>query len=342
MSSILRNVPRPGGQQLDYSVCIQFLLIHLACLLVLWTGVSAFAVFICLALYVVRMFAITAGFHRLLSHRAYRTGRLFQFILAFIGTASYQKGPLWWSSHHRRHHLYADTENDLHSPLTRTLWRSQAGWFLSSESLPTDARLIPNLIRYPELRFLDRFYQLPPVLLAVSTFLLGAALKRYVPGLGTSGPQLLVCGFFIGTVLLYHGTFTVNSLAHIFGKRRYDTDDNSRNNLFVAVITLGEGWHNNHHYYPSSERQGFYWWEVDIAHCVLRVLSWLGVVWDLREPPEHILSLSASLTPEIDSSVKGQVSAASRPCDFAILAGEGIAPWNCIMISLRNLYWDQA
>jgi len=304
MSSILRNVSSPGRQQLDYSVCIQFLLIHLACLLVLWTGVSAFAVFICLALYVVRMFAITAGFHRLLSHRSYRTSRLFQFILAVIGTTAYQKGPLWWASHHRRHHLYADTEKDLHSPLSRTLWRSHVGWFLSSESLATDAKLVPNLIRYPELRFLDRYYQLPPVLLAVSTVLLGAGLKRYVPGLGTSGPQLLVCGFFISTVLLYHGTFTVNSLAHIFGKRSYATDDNSRNNLFVALITLGEGWHNNHHYYPSSERQGFYWWEVDVAHYVLRVGSWLGVVWGLRKPPQHILSLSASLTPESDSSVK--------------------------------------
>jgi stearoyl-CoA desaturase (Delta-9 desaturase) len=298
MSSIFRDVPGPHGHKLDYSVCIQFLLIHLTCLLALWTGVSAFAIVVCVALYVVRMFAITAGFHRLLSHRSYRSGRIFQFMIAVIGTASYQKGPLWWSSHHRRHHLYADTENDLHSPLSRTLWRSHVGWFLSRESLSTDARLIPNLIRYPELRFLDRYYQLPPLLLALSTFLIGAGLKRYVPGLGTSGPQLLVCGFFISTVLLYHGTFTVNSLAHIFGKRRFATDDNSRNNLFVALITLGEGWHNNHHCYPSSERQGFYWWEIDVAHYVLRALSRLGVVWELREPPLHILSPAAGPLPK--------------------------------------------
>jgi stearoyl-CoA desaturase (delta-9 desaturase) len=302
--SILGTITTPGRQKLDYSVCIQFLLIHLACMLVLWTGVSAFAVFICLALYVVRMFGITAGFHRLLSHRTYRTSRLFQLIIAFIGTASYQKGPLWWSSHHRRHHLYADTEHDLHSPLSRTLWRSHVGWFLSSESVPTDAKLIPNLIGYPELRFLDRYYQLPPLLLAASTFVLGAGLNRYAPGLGTSGPQLLVCGFFISTVLLYHGTFTVNSLAHILGKRRFATDDNSRNNLFVAVITLGEGWHNNHHHYPSSERQGFYWWEVDVAHYVLRALSWLGIVWKLREPPQHMLSFPASLTPAPETNLQ--------------------------------------
>src|SRR6266576_7266385 len=173
MSESVANVVRPLEQEkLDRSVCVQFLFMHVACLLVIWTGVSAVAVVTCLALYVVRMFAITAGFHRLFAHRTYTTGRVFGFLMAFAGTAAYQKGPLWWSSHHRRHHLYADTENDLHSPLTRTLWRSQVGWFLSSESLPTDARLIPNLIRYPELRFLDRFYQLPPVLLGVSTFLL--------------------------------------------------------------------------------------------------------------------------------------------------------------------------
>jgi stearoyl-CoA desaturase (delta-9 desaturase) len=295
--SIVINVPRLDREKLDYSVCIQFLLMHVACLLVIWTGVSAVAVFICLALYVVRMFAITAGFHRLFAHRTYRTGRLFQFILAFIGTASYQKGPLWWSSHHRRHHLHADTEKDLHSPLTRTLWRSHVGWFLSSESQATDKKLISNLITYSDLRFLDRYYHLPPALLAVSAFLLGSGLQRYAPTLGTSGPQMLVWGFFISTVLLYHGTFTVNSLAHIFGKRRYPTEDNSRNNVFVALITLGEGWHNNHHHYPASERQGFYWWELDVSHYTLRALSWLGVVWDLRVPPQSIVSPQRNLNP---------------------------------------------
>ena len=276
----------PG--RLDYSVCIQFLFMHLACLLVIWTGVSTVAVAVCLALYIVRMFAITAGFHRLFAHRTYGTGRIFRFLMAFTGTAAYQKGPLWWSAHHRRHHLLADTEEDLHSPLTRTLWRSHVGWFLSRDSQVTEWKLITNLSKYPDLRFLDRYYSLPPAMLAGSAFLLGAVLQRYAPGLGTSGWQMLVWGFFISTVLLYHGTFTVNSLAHIFGKRRFATEDNSRNNLFVALITLGEGWHNNHHFYPSSERQGFYWWELDVSHYTLRALSWLGIVWDLRTPPPNL------------------------------------------------------
>jgi stearoyl-CoA desaturase (delta-9 desaturase) len=291
MSEVIAANVRPlNGKKLDYSVCLQFLLLHLACLGSIWTGVSTVAVVTCLSLYIVRMFAITAGFHRFFAHRTYRTGRIFQFLLAFTGTAAYQKGPLWWSAHHRRHHLYSDTDTDLHSPITRTLWRSQVGWFLSRDSQTTEVKLIPNLLKFRDLRLLDRFYSVPPILLAGAAFLLGSMLQRYAPGLGTSGWQMLVWGFFISTVLLYHGTFSVNSLAHIFGRRRFDTGDNSRNNLFVALITLGEGWHNNHHYYPATERQGIYWWEIDVSHYTLRVLSWLGIVWGLQKHPTNLAS----------------------------------------------------
>ena len=295
-ASVSNLSPLDRGK-LDYSVCIQFLLIHLACFAAIWTGASVIAVGTCLVLYVVRMFAITAGFHRFFSHRTYQAGRIFSFLMAFAGTAAYQKGPLWWSSHHRRHHLHADTEDDLHSPLTRTLWRSHVGWFLHREGQITQWALIPNLLKYRDLRFLDRFYPVPPLMLAAATFVFGSALERYAPVLGTSGWQMLVWGFFISTVLLYHGTFTVNSLAHIFGKRRFSTEDNSRNNLFVALITLGEGWHNNHHHYATSERQGFYWWELDISHYTLRVLSWFGIVWDLRPPPSSAALRRQSLSP---------------------------------------------
>ena len=285
--SIRQNPARPERGKLHYSICIQFLLVHVACLLALWTGVSAAAIAVCLALYVVRMFAITAGFHRLFAHRAYRTGRVFQFLIAFLGTASYQRGPLWWSAHHRRHHLYADTDDDLHSPLANTLWESHVGWFLHRDSQLTEWKYVPNLMKYRDLRLLDKYFMVPPIMLAAATFLLGAALERYAPALSTSGWQMLAWGFFVSTVLLYHGTFTVNSLAHIFGSRRYSTSDNSRNNFLVALITLGEGWHNNHHHYPASERQGFRWWEIDVSHYTLLALSGLGVVWDLRTPPSE-------------------------------------------------------
>ena len=293
-ASLDKNLRPMDGEQLDRFICIQFLFMHLACLLVIWTGVSAVAVVTCLILYVIRMFAITAGFHRLFAHRTYKTSRVFQFLMAFIGTASYQKGPLWWSAHHRRHHLVADTEEDFHSPLTRRFWRAHFGWFLSRDSQRTEWKFITNLSKYRDLRILDRYYSVPPALLAVAMFLFGTLLARYAPGLGTSGWQMLIWGFFVSTVVLYHGTFTVNSLAHIFGKRRFPTSDNSRNNWFVALITLGEGWHNNHHHYQSSERQGFYWWELDFSHYALRALSWFGVVWDLRTPPPHVLELTNS------------------------------------------------
>jgi len=304
-----KNPGRPDPEKLHYSICAQFLFMHVACLLAVWTGVSAVAVGVCLALYVVRMFAITAGFHRLFAHRTYKTGRIFQFLMGFVGTASYQKGPLWWASHHRRHHLYADTEEDLHSPIAHTMWRSHVGWFLLRNSQTTEWKLIPNLVKYRELHWLDRFYSVPPALLAASMFLLGFVLERYAPGLGTSGWQMLAWGFFISTVLLYHGTFTVNSLAHVFGSRRYATQDGSRNNLFVALITLGEGWHNNHHHYPSSERQGFFWWEIDVSHYTLRALSWFGIVWDLRTPPSSVIAPRAvpasndAFEPTADSAV---------------------------------------
>lgn len=291
MFELVRILPdRMKRSDLDLSSCAQFFLVHVACLLAFLTGVSWVAIIVCLSLYVVRMFAITAGFHRLFSHRTYQTSRFFQFLMAFAGTTSYQKGPLWWSAHHRAHHLNADTSADIHSPIKHSIWQSHLGWFLSRESLSTDKKLISNLIKFRELRLLDRFYPGPPIMLAVATFLLGAALEKYFPDLGTSGWQMLVWGFFISTVLLYHGTFTVNSVAHLWGSRRYETPDGSRNNLLIALITLGEGWHNNHHYYQASERQGFYWWELDMSHYTLKVLAWLGVVWNLKEPPARIFA----------------------------------------------------
>jgi stearoyl-CoA desaturase (delta-9 desaturase) len=267
-----------------------FLLMHAACLLVIWSGVSWVALYTCLALYLVRMIGITAGYHRYFSHRTYRTSRLFQFLLALLGTSAAQQGPLWWAAHHRYHHKYSDTHNDVHSPSIQGFWWSHVGWILAPENQKTKYDLVPDLARFPELRFLDKFYLLPPLVLALSLWVSGVVLTSYLPALKTSGFQLLVWGFFVGTVLLYHSTFSVNSLTHIFGRRRFETKDNSRNCWPIAIITMGEGWHNNHHYYPSSERHGFRWWEIDISHYVLRLLCWMRIVWDLRSPPKVLIS----------------------------------------------------
>ncbi len=275
-------------ERIDFWGSLPFLLMHLACLLAVWTGVCAVAVAVCLVMYGLRMFAITAGYHRYFSHRSYKTSRAFQFALGLLGTMAGQKGPLWWAAHHRRHHGSSDTADDLHSPVVRGFWWSHVGWFLCREYNETDVRLIRDLVSYPELRFLDRFYALPPAALAVFMLALGRLFQVIAPGMNTSATQMLVWGFLISTALVYHGTFAVNSLAHVFGRRRFHTRDDSRNNLLIALITFGEGWHNNHHYAPSSERQGFYWWEVDFSHYILKTLSWLGLVWDLKAPPSRV------------------------------------------------------
>ncbi|MDZ7715014.1 MAG: acyl-CoA desaturase [Balneolaceae bacterium] len=267
---------------------IPFILLHLSVLLVYWAGFSWTALLTLFISYILRMFAITAGFHRYFSHRTFKTSRAFQFILACIATTTAQKGPLWWAAHHRHHHKYSDTEKDVHSPVKRSFWWSHVGWILSDRFKDTNYDMVKDLSKYPELLYLNKYHWLPPIGLAVSTFIGGMILNYMFPALGVTGFQIFVYAFVLSTVLLYHSTFTVNSLAHVIGKRRFETNDDSRNNWFISLITLGEGWHNNHHRFPSSERQGFYWWEFDVSHYFLKFLSWFNIVWDLRTPPDRV------------------------------------------------------
>lgn len=265
-----------------------FWLVHVACLAVIWVGISPVAVGVCVFLYVLRMWGITAGFHRYFSHRSYKTSRLMQFVIGWIGTMSAQKGPIWWASHHRHHHQHSDQPEDVHSPVVSGIWHAHVGWVLSSTYVDTRFELVKDLLKFPEIKWLDSNNLVPPTLLAIFCYYLGVFLEAFFPGLGTNGMQMLIWGFFISTTLLYHGTFCINSFTHLWGKRRFKTTDDSRNSLIFALITLGEGWHNNHHRYPGSERQGMYWWEIDIAHYILLGLEKLGLVWDLRTYPERI------------------------------------------------------
>ena len=278
------------SDRIDWLRAAPFIGMHLACVAVLWVGVSPIAVAIAVAMYAVRMFAITGFYHRYFSHRTFRTSRVLQFVFALIGAASVQRGPLWWAAHHRNHHRHADTAADPHSPGVHGFWWSHAGWFLTRGGFRTDWSRIPDLAVYPELRWLDRYDTVVPVLLAAALFGTGALLERVAPQLGTSGPQLLVWGFFISTVVLFHATVTINSLAHRFGRRRFDTRDDSRNNLWLALLTFGEGWHNNHHFFPGAARQGFRWWEIDVTWYGLRVLALLGLVRDLKPVPAWVLA----------------------------------------------------
>lgn len=274
---------------IDWVRVSPFLLLHVACIAPLWVGWSPFAVGVALFLYVVRMFGITAAYHRLFSHAAYKTSRLMGALLAVLGASAVQRGPLWWAAHHRQHHRHSDREGDAHSPVESGLLRSHVLWFLERRNFRTRLELVPDLAKLPELRFLDRFSLLVPVALAAALFGLGTALEAYAPGLGTNGPQLLVWGFVISTVVLYHATFTINSLAHRFGKRAFETRDDSRNNVWLALLTLGEGWHNNHHYYPASARQGFGPRELDLSYLGLALLQRLGLVWNLRPVPARVM-----------------------------------------------------
>jgi stearoyl-CoA desaturase (delta-9 desaturase) len=228
------------------------------------------------ALYLVRMFAITAGYHRYFAHRTFRTSRAFQLVLAALGGTAAQRGALWWAAHHRDHHRWSDAAEDVHSPLRRGFFWAHVGWILSRRHHATKLERVKDLARYPELRFLDRHHYVPPVVLAVGLFLAG-------------GWPALLWGFFVSTVLLWHGTFAINSVAHVLGRRRYETGEGSRNSFALALLTLGEGWHNNHHFYPASTSQGFFWWELDVSFLVLRALAGVGIVSGLRTPPARIL-----------------------------------------------------
>lgn len=287
-------------RSVDWMRVIPFLLLHLACVGAFWTGSSAIALLTAGGLYLARMFAITGFYHRYFSHRAFHASRPVQFAFALLAASSAQRGPLWWASHHRHHHLHADDEEDVHSPHRHGLLWAHAVWFLSRSNFATREKMIGDFARYPELRFLDRFDLVAPLALATGLYALGVWLEGAYPTLGTNGPQMLVWGFCISTVALYHATFTVNSLAHTLGTRRYATRDSSRNNLWLAILTLGEGWHNNHHHYPGAARQGFFWWEVDFTYYGLRLLSLLGLVRDLRSVPASMLQarpISGGSTP---------------------------------------------
>ncbi|HTA88722.1 MAG TPA: acyl-CoA desaturase [Polyangiaceae bacterium] len=244
---------------------------------IFWFGWSWKGALLALALYYVRMFAVTGVYHRYFSHRTYKTSRVFQFLLAVLAMTSVQKGVLWWASHHRTHHRNSDQPTDVHSVLQDGFWWSHVGWIVSRQYDTTDLSKVKDLARFPELRFLDRYHVLVPIAYATALWLAG-------------GTWAIFWGFFVSTTLLWHGTFTINSLTHVFGTQRYITTDNSRNHWLLALITMGEGWHNNHHYYQRATNQGFFWWEIDPTYYVLRVLSWFGLVWDLHVPPPHVLN----------------------------------------------------
>ena len=255
---------------------IPFFLLHAVALAgAIYVGFSWKLLGLAALFYYARMAGTTIGYHRYFSHRTFKTSRAFQFVLAFWAETSAQKGVLWWAAHHRDHHRYSDQQGDIHSPL-RGFWWSHMGWILCEKYQETKIDNIKDFAKYPELRWLDQHYLVPPTLLAVAMFAIG-------------GLPVLVWGFFVSTVLLWHGTFLVNSLNHVWGSVRYESNDLSRNNALIALLTMGEGWHNNHHHYQSSANQGFFWWEYDLSYYLIRAFQAVGLVRDVRRPPKHVL-----------------------------------------------------
>jgi stearoyl-CoA desaturase (delta-9 desaturase) len=276
---------RAKPDKVEFVRVLPFIFLHLGCLGIILVGWSWTAVVVAVVLYLVRMFAITGFYHRYFSHKTFSTSRPAQFLFALLGATAVQRGPLWWSYQHRHHHKHSDEEEDVHSPNVRGFWWSHIGWITSARNFPTDYSQVRDLAKFPELVFLNRFDSLVPALFAVALFTLGHFLGEFSPALGVTSWQLLVWGFFISTTVLFHATSSINSLAHLLGKRRYETEDNSRNSLILALITLGEGWHNNHHRHMNVTRQGFYWWEIDISYYLLKALSWTGLIWNLKPVP---------------------------------------------------------
>lgn len=258
---------------------------------VIYSGWSWSGLALAVALYYARMFFVTGAYHRYFSHRSFKTSRAFQFLLALGGSTTLQKGVLWWAANHRHHHRASDQENDIHSPRVGGFWWSHAGWILVEDHQNTLWSDIRDMAKYPELRWLNRNHLAPAIGLAVLLLLAG-------------GWHALLWGFFVSTTLLWHGTFTINSLSHIVGRRRYETTDDSKNNWVLAIVTMGEGWHNNHHYHMSSTNQGFFWWEIDMTYMTLKLLSYFGIVWDLRKPPQHILEGRPKREPTLDEQVE--------------------------------------
>ena len=277
-----------SGKEIDWMRVIPFILLHLSCFFIFIVGFSWTAFTVCITLFAIRMFAITGFYHRYFSHKTFRTSRFVQLLFAMIGATAVQRGPLWWAAHHRGHHIHSDTPEDKHSPQEHGFFWSHMGWFLTKSNFVTNTKFVRELIRFPELRIIDRFDLLMPLALSIALFFVGYYLNQYEPQLKTNGFQLLIWGFSVSTVMLYHATFLVNSVAHQWGKKRYETKDTSRNNFIIAILTFGEGWHNNHHHYPGSARQGFYWWEIDLTYYVLKFLAMIGIIWDIRTVSENI------------------------------------------------------
>lgn len=318
------EVIRAQPERIDPARCLSFAVLHLGCLGIIWVGAGQAAVWTAVALYFIRMFFVTGIYHRYFSHKTYSTSRPVQFLMALAGTTCVQRGPLWWAYIHRHHHRHSDQPPDVHSPVQHGFLWSHIGWITSNKNHPTDYTKVKDLAKFPELCFLNRYDLVGSVLLLVLLAIWGAAMRSW--GFETSPMQMIVWGYFVSTTFLFHGTACINSMAHVFGKRRYETKDDSRNSFLLALITLGEGWHNNHHRYMSATRQGFFWWEIDITYYILKGLSLTGIIWGLKGVPNSAyenLEVPEN-EDELEDQQEGVIAAAAAAAAAAAKASQPV------------------
>jgi stearoyl-CoA desaturase (delta-9 desaturase) len=257
---------------------VVFWVVQVSALLVFVVPFSAGYIGLWAVSHFLRAVGLTLTFHRYFAHRAFQMNRVARFVWAFIGTAAMQKGPLWWAGHHVNHHRFADREGDPHSPMISGVYYAHVGWFLNDarhDVIEASNPVIRDFSKAPEILWLDRLFFVPPILLALVMYLAG-------------GMPWLVWGFCLPTVTLAHATFAINTVNHLFGSRRFDTIDESRNNVVTALFAVGEGWHNNHHRYQRAARNGFYWWEFDPTWYVIRLMEMVGLAWDVQPVPARI------------------------------------------------------
>lgn len=288
------NINNPSIQPGERVSIVKFRvwLLHAASCLAFFIPVTRELVLVAVIGFFVRVFSWEAGSHRYFSHRSFKTTRAFQLFLAVLSAASAQRGPIWWATHHRRHHRFSDKKGDPHSPIQQGFWHAHMGWLFDQDKLSTDLNDAKDLSRYPELVFINKYHYVFPYAVLTAFFVLGHFTSLF--GRTGIGISAAIWGFFVPTLLSLHSTFLVNTITHgqpikWIRSRRFSTSDASCNSWIFSIPTMGASWHNNHHRYMNSARAGFYWWEMDLTFYVLKALSVLGIVWDLNEVPKKVL-----------------------------------------------------
>jgi stearoyl-CoA desaturase (delta-9 desaturase) len=270
LEAIGRN--HAGDDQINWVTAIFMFLFHAGAVAALFFFTWKAFLVACFLWWVSGSLGIGMSYHRLLTHRGYKTPKWVEYFLTVCATLALEGGPIFWVATHRIHHKYSDQEGDPHSPIDGTWW-AHMGWILMGKSMHHDtttlARYVPDLAKDQVHVWLTKYHYIPMTVLGVVLLAIG-------------GLPFLLWGIFLRTVVGLHATWAVNSVTHMWGSRRFSTRDLSTNNFLVAILTFGEGWHNNHHAHPVSARHGLAWYEFDISWITLKMLAAVGVVRDLK------------------------------------------------------------